>query len=65
MLKNHTYDKVKVLYKLSALCWFIDKHAAPAAQAANDQECFNSYQQLKKDLTKYIDMLEKSICEEK
>ena len=41
-------------YELSALCWFIQKHALDDAKKANDAECAKKLQDLMKDLEKHL-----------
>ncbi len=62
MLDNLTYNKVKLLYKLSDLCWFIEKHAATDATAGGDAECAEALLALKRDLQKHIEKIQKGLC---
>ncbi len=62
MMDNAKYNKVKVLYDLSALCWFIEKHALADAKKANDSECIKMLEELKKDLEKQIAAFDKNAC---
>jgi hypothetical protein len=61
MLDHCTYDKVKLLHKLSSMLWFIEKHAKNDAKMANDAECAAILQKMSKDLEKYIDELHKTL----
>lgn len=62
MMNNDKYNKVKILSDLSALCWFIEKHALIDAKKENDQECMVLLENIKKDLDKHINTFEKSTC---
>lgn len=62
MLDNSTYNKVKLIYQLSKMIWFIDKHSLLDANNAGDKECAESLVNLKKDLEKYLEKLQKSVC---
>lgn len=62
ILDNSTYNKIKLLYKLSELQWFIEKHALADAAAAGDQICAESFLALQKDLQKHIEKLQQSVC---
>ncbi len=62
MLENNYYDNVKLLYELSKLCWFIEKHAKPEAQQAGDPADLEKLQQLQDDLHKYIEIFKKAVC---
>jgi hypothetical protein len=62
MVDNNKYNKIKVLYELSALCWFIDKHALPDAQKAGESACSKMLEELKKDIDKHIAAFDKHAC---
>lgn len=62
MLDNATYNKVKLLYKLSNLCWFLEKHAITDATAGGDPEAAESLMLLKRDLQKHIERIQKGLC---
>ena len=62
ILDNSTYNKVKMLCKLSEICWFIDKHAIKDAENAGDAECIEMMRAIHKDLEKHIEKLQKSAC---
>ena len=62
MLDNSTYDKVKLIYKLSRMIWFIDKHALVDSTNAGDKECMSNLVNLKKDLEKHLEKLQQSVC---
>ncbi len=62
MLDNATYNKVKLIHNLSKMIWFIDKHGLIDASNAGDKECAETFAMLKKDLEKYLEKLQKSVC---
>ncbi|MBA2306687.1 hypothetical protein H0W26_00975 [Candidatus Dependentiae bacterium] len=62
MLDNATYNKVKLLYKLSNLCWFLEKHAIADAAAGGDAESADALMTLKRDLQKHIERIQKGLC---
>lgn len=62
MLDNSTYNKVKMLCKLSELCWFIEKHALHDAKNSGDIECAEAMEAINRDLQKHIEKLQKSMC---
>jgi len=62
MVNDSKYNKIKVLYELSALCWFIEKHALTDAQKASDSECTKILEDIKKDIDKHIAILDKHAC---
>ncbi len=60
-MDNCSYDKVKVLYKLCRLSWFIEKHAMQDAIKAGDSECAKDLEKLKFDLQKHIERFQKEV----
>lgn len=62
MLDNSTFNKVKLLYKLSELLWFIEKHALVDANNAGDQQSISILNDLQKDLQKQVANFQKSLC---
>jgi hypothetical protein len=62
MLDNVSFDKIKLLYKLSDLLWFIEKHALLDAQNAGDKECVDALVGIQRDFQKHIEKLQKSMC---
>jgi hypothetical protein len=62
VLDNCTYNKIKLIHELSALAWFIDKHALTDAQKAGDKECADALQALYRDLTKHLEKIQTSMC---
>jgi hypothetical protein len=57
MLNDIQYDKTKLLYKLSKLCWFLEKHAIENAQKDENKDYIETLQKLKKDLDAHIEKL--------
>lgn len=62
MLDNSTYNKTKLLYKISDLLWFIEKHALADAQVAGDQQCIIMLEEIKKDCQKHVARLQSTMC---
>ena len=62
MLKNATYDKIKILKELSCITWFLQKHAIPNAKKAKEVKAVKMYQEMEKDITAYITLLQKLTC---
>lgn len=62
MLDNVSYDKIKLLHKLSCINWFIEKHGKNDAQTAGDQEFLVTLTSMQKDLQKYIEKLQQGMC---
>lgn len=56
MLANSEYDKIKIMCELSALTWFLEKHALPEAERFN-QDYYELLKNLKKDLEDYTNKL--------
>ena len=61
-LDNSTYNKVKILYKLSDLQWFIEKHALEDANNAGDKATVEGLLAVQRDLEKHIEKLQRSMC---
>lgn len=62
MLNDCTYDAITLLKKISCTMWFIKKHALEEAQSQKNSECATLYENLYKDLEKYIEPLKKELC---
>ena len=62
MLDNSSYNKIKLLYKLSDLQWFIEKHAINDAQEAGDKACVEMLLAIQRDLQKHVEKLHKAAC---
>lgn len=62
MLDNVSFDKIKLIYKLSDLVWFIERHAKSDAQQAGDSQCLEMLTELQKDLSNHLERLQKSMC---
>lgn len=62
MLDNTTYDKIKLIYKMSDLAWFIEKHALGDARSSGDQDCVDALVGIQRDLQKHIEKLQKAMC---
>ena len=61
ILDNASYNKIKLLYKLSEMQWFIEKHALNDPLQQVDQACTEALLTLQQDLHKHIEKLQK-IC---
>ncbi|MEX0849636.1 MAG: hypothetical protein WD055_05375 [Candidatus Dependentiae bacterium] len=61
MLHDAQYDKVKLLYKLSKLCWFLEKHAIENAQSSEGEDIADQLKELKDDLNRHIILLQKQL----
>lgn len=62
MLDNVTFDKIKLLYKVSDLLWFIEKHALVDARNAGDKDCVDALLTMQRDFQKHIEKLQKNMC---
>ncbi len=62
MLDNGTYNKVKLVHELSALAWFIEKHALKDAENAGDQACVAALTNLHRDLCAHLERLQNTVC---
>lgn len=62
MLDNSSFNKVKLLYKLSDMQWFIEKHAINDAQEAGDKESVELLLAIQRDLEKHVEKLQRSAC---
>ncbi len=61
MLDHCTYDKVKLVYELSKIVWFIEKHAKQNAKNAGDMKCHDVFEKLAQDIEKYINQLQEML----
>lgn len=61
-LDNSTFNKVKILYKLSHLQRFIEKHAIDDANDAGDKATVEGLLAIQRDLEKHIEKLQRSMC---
>jgi len=59
MLKDCRYDKIKLIYEMSKLAWFIEKHAKENAKKENDNACHAACQELLKDLERHIEVFKR------
>ena len=57
MLCNCNYNKTKLLYKLSTLATFIERHAIRDAEKDNHPLCAEEYRELKNDLERHMEKL--------
>lgn len=61
MLSHCTYDKVKIIYELSKMLWFIEKHAKQDAKNEQDSTCYDNFEKLAQDLEKHIAQFKKDL----
>ena len=61
MLCNCNYDKTKLLYKLSALASFLEKHAIRDAEHDGHPLCAEEYKELKQDLERHMEKLRAAV----
>ena len=57
LLSNCNYDKVKLLYKVSKMVGFLEKHAINDSQKDKHAKCGEIYKELKVDLEKHLNNL--------
>ena len=57
MLSNCNYDKTKILYKITKLIGFIEKHAIHDAERDGHPLCTEEYKELKHDLERHMEKL--------
>lgn len=62
MLDNSSFNKIKLLYKLSELQWFIEKHAISDAQNSGDTAGAEMLLALQRDLQKHVEKMQRSVC---
>lgn len=56
-MENCTYDKIKILHKLSKIIYFIDQYALKDSKG----ECNKVYMEIKQNLEKDMEKLKKVI----
>ena len=61
MLRDHTYDKMKVLVELSATCNFLKKHALPELEDGHEPLTQELYKEIVEDLDKHVDKLRMAV----
>jgi len=61
MVCNCNYDKTKLLYKLSKLASFIEKHSIKDAEKDGHPLCAEEYKELKRDLESHIEKLRMAV----
>lgn len=61
-LTDCEYNCLKILYKLTALDWFIENHALEDADDAKAQHCLKMLHDLKKDLEKHVLVFKQHVC---
>lgn len=61
MLGNCNYDKTKLLYKITKIAAFIDKHAVKDSERDGHPLCAEEYKELKQDLERHIEKLRAAV----
>jgi Skp family chaperone for outer membrane proteins len=61
MLKDESYDKVKLLHELSHVLNFLKKHALPEVEQKNQPLTEKLYQELAEDLDKHVEKLRQAV----
>ena len=61
MLCNCNYNKTKVLYKLSVLASFIDKHAMKDADKDGHPLCAEEFRELRQELERHAEKIRAAI----
>lgn len=61
MMKNSSYNTIKLLHQLSEIIWFIEKHALDDAQNAGDALCVETLKALHANLEDQLSELQKLI----
>lgn len=61
MLCNCNYNKTKLLYKISKIAAFLDKHAVRDAEKDNHPLCAEEFKELKQDLDKHLEKLRMAV----
>ena len=64
MLDNCSYDKIKLIEKLSCIAWFIEKHTKANANNDGDQECLKLLENLQRDAERYAEVLKVKLLKE-
>ncbi|MBA3954214.1 hypothetical protein H0X48_02765 [Candidatus Dependentiae bacterium] len=62
MLDNMSYNKIKIVYTLSDLLWFIEKHAKVDAQQSGDVAGQEVLEEMQKELGRYLERVQKTMC---
>lgn len=61
MMCNCNFDKTKLLYKLTKIASFIEKHAMKDAERDGHPLCADEYKELKQDLDRHLEKLRMAI----
>jgi hypothetical protein len=61
MLANCNYDKTKLLYKISKIIAFIERHAVHDADRDSHPLCAEEYKELKQDLERHAEKLRMAV----
>ena len=61
-MSDHLYDKIKILYKLSSVLWFIEHHAMDDAH--KDERFKALLAKLEQDLERHVAALKEITCKD-
>ena len=61
MLCNCNYNKTKILYKISKIDEFIEKHAIKDAEKDGHPLCAEEWKEIKRDLDRHVEKLRMAI----
>lgn len=61
MINNSSYSYTKLLYKLSKVSWYIEKHAMRDAGKAKHKLSIEMYKEMKADIDKHVEKLRLAI----
>lgn len=63
-LDNNTYNKIKIIYKMSEVAWFINKNGIADATKAGDNESITLLLNIQEDLENHVNRLKKTLLKE-
>ena len=61
MVCNCNYDKIKLLYKISKIANFIEKHAINDAENDGHPLCAEEYRELRNDIGRHMEKLRAAV----
>lgn len=62
MKSNTEYNKIKIIYKLSKISHFINKHGIPEAQAIGDSKVIDIYSKASTEIDRIVEELNSVLC---
>lgn len=63
-LDNMTYNKIKIIYKMSEVAWFINKNGLADATKAGDNESVTLLLKIQEELENHVNRLKKTLIQE-